>query len=50
LYFAWIFLISGCTRCIAIIERACLAVSGKRASITVQVRRMMQIPRLGMNE
>jgi hypothetical protein len=48
LYFAWSFLISGCARCMAIIDLACLAVSGNITSITRMVSRMMDTPRFGM--
>jgi hypothetical protein len=49
LYFAWSFLISGWARCIAIIDFACLAVSGNNASITTTVSMMIETPRLGTN-
>ena len=47
LCFACSFLISGCRRCIASIERDDLAVSGNRRSITVIVSRMIATPSFG---
>ena len=46
LFSCWMRLISGCSFCIATIERTCLAVSGSITSITRAVIRVMAIPRL----
>ena len=50
LYFACNFLISGASFCMAIIDFACFAVSGKRISMIVIVSRMIETPRFGITE
>ena len=50
LYFACNFLSSGASFCMAIIDFACFAVSGKRISMIVIVSRMIETPRFGITE